>query len=273
MKDPAVRTRVLLLAAILALAFGGLTARLGWLMVVKHGELAQLAERQYSRTMILDAQRGPIVDRQGGALATSAATESLFVQPRGVGDPVRVASRLAPILSQPESELHAALTGQRSFVWLRRKLPPTVAEQVRALREPGLGFLPEPLRLYPNRELAAHVLGFEGAEGGLEGIERAFNDDLAGVPGKAIAGRDALGREVAAPHVLREPQPGHGVMLTIDRTIQYIAEREIDAAFRRTHAKAAMAVVIEPRTGDVLAIAMRPTFNPNTFLNVPSSDY
>jgi cell division protein FtsI (penicillin-binding protein 3) len=272
-KDAAVRTRVLLLAAILAIAFGGLTARLGWLMVVKHGELTQLAERQYSRTIVLGAQRGPIVDRQGGALATSAATESLFVQPRSVGDPVRVAARLAPILGQPEAEVHAALTGPRSFVWLRRKLPPTVAEQVRALREPGLGFLPEPLRLYPNRELAAHVLGFEGAEGGLEGVERAFNADLAGVPGKAIAGRDALGREVAAPHVLQQPLPGHGVMLTIDKTIQYIAEREIDGAYRRTHAKAAIAVVLEPRTGDVLAMAMRPTFNPNTFLDVPSSDY
>jgi cell division protein FtsI (penicillin-binding protein 3) len=271
-KDPAFRTRVLLLAAILALAFGGLTGRLGWLMVVKHGELTQLAERQYSRTVVLYAQRGPIVDRQGGALATSTATESLFVQPRSVGDPVRVASRLAPILGQPESELHAALTGTRPFVWLRRKLPPTVAERVKALREPGLGFLPEPLRLYPNRELAAHVLGFEGAEGGLEGVERAFNADLAGVPGKAIAGRDALGREVAAQHVLQQPQPGHGVMLTIDRTIQYIAEREIDAAYRRTHAKAAIAVVLDPRTGDVLAMAMRPTFNPNTFLDVPSSD-
>jgi len=271
-KDPAVRTRVLLLAAILAIAFGGLTGRLGWLMVVKHGELTQLAERQYSRTVVLYAQRGPIVDRQGVALATSTATESLFVQPRSVGDPVRVASRLAPILGQPESELHAALTGTRPFVWLRRKLPPTVAERVKALREPGLGFLPEPLRLYPNRELAAHVLGFEGAEGGLEGVERAFNADLAGVPGKAIAGRDALGREVAAQHVLQQPQPGHGVMLTIDRTIQYLAEREIDAAYRRTHAKAAIAVVLEPRTGDVLAMAMRPTFNPNTFLDVPSSD-
>src|SRR5439155_18674709 len=188
--DPRVRrslvvafaTSALLVAAILALAFGGLTARLGWLMVVKHGELAQIAERQYSRTVVLYAPRGPIVDRQGGALATSTATESLFVQPRSVGDPVRVAARLAPILGQPASEVHAALTGTRSFVWLRRKLPPTVAEQVRALRESGLGFLPEPLRLYPNRELAAHVLGFEGAEGGLEGVERAFNADLAGVP-------------------------------------------------------------------------------------------
>ena len=212
-----------MLAALLAVAFGGLTARLGWLMVVKHGELAQIAERQYSRTIVLGAQRGPIVDRQGGALATSAATESLFVQPRSVGDPVRIAARLAPILGQPESELHAALTGARPFVWLRRKLPPSVAEQVRALREPGLGFLPEPLRLYPNRELAAHVLGFEGAEGGLEGVERAYNADLSGLPGKAIVGRDALGREIAAPHVLQQPQPGHGVMLTIDKTIQYIA--------------------------------------------------
>jgi len=272
-RDAAVRTRVLLLAAVLALAFGGLTARLGWLMIVKHGELTALAERQYSRTVVLPALRGPILDRRGAPLATSTATESLFVQPRSVGDPVRVATRLAPILGQPEREVHAALTSARPFVWLRRKLPPTMADQVRALREPGLGFLPESLRLYPNRELAAHVVGFEGAEGGLEGVERAFNTELAGVPGKAIAGRDALGREVAAPHLLKAPQPGHGVALTIDSAIQYIAEREIDAAYRRTHAKAAMAVVLEPRTGDILAMAIRPTFNPNTFLDVPSADY
>ena len=273
MRDAAVRTRVLLLAAVLALAFGGLTARLGWLMIVKRGELTALAERQYSRTVVLPALRGPILDRRGAPLATSTATESLFVQPRSVGDPVRVAARLAPVLGQPEREVHAALTSARPFVWLRRKLPPTMSEQVRALREPGLGFLPESLRLYPNRELAAHVVGFEGAEGGLEGVERAFNTELAGVSGKVIAGRDALGREVATPHLLQAPQPGHGVALTIDSTIQYIAEREIDAAYRRTHAKAAMAVVLEPRTGDILAMAIRPTFNPNTFLDVPSADY
>jgi cell division protein FtsI (penicillin-binding protein 3) len=272
-KDAAVRTRVLVLAAILALAFGGLTGRLAWLMIVKRGELTQLAERQYSRTVVLPAQRGPIVDRRGSPFATSTATESLFVQPRSVGDPVRVAARLAPIVGLPESEVQAALTSGRPFVWLRRKLPPTVAEQVRTLREPGLGFLPESLRLYPNRELAAHVVGFEGIEGGLEGVERAFNAELAGGPGKAIAGRDALGREVAAQHLLQAPSPGHGVMLTIDSTIQYIAEREVDAAYRRTHSKAAMAVVLEPRSGDILAMAIRPTFNPNTFLDVPSPDH
>ena len=272
MTSPDLRTRVLILAALLAVAFGGLTGRLAWLQIVRHGELARLAERQYSRTVVLHAQRGPIVDRHGTALATSTATESLFIQPRAVGDPVRVAARLAPIVRVPPAEVRQALTSSRPFVWLRRKLPPAVADEVRALREPGLGFLPEPLRLYPNRELAAHVLGFEGVEGGLEGIERAFDAELAGTPGKAVVGRDALGREVTAQHVLRPPKPGHGVMLTIDRTIQYIAEREIDAAYRRTGAKAAMAVVLDPSTGDVLALAIRPTFNPNTFLEVPSHD-
>src|SRR5437667_4346071 len=198
-------------------------------MVVKRGELTQLAEGQYSRTVVLRAHRGPIVDRRGAPLATSTATESLFVQPRSVGDPVRVAARLAPVIGLPEPEVHAALTSARPFVWLRRKLPPTVTEQIRTLRELGLGFLPKPLRLYPNRELGAHVLGFEGAEGGLEGVERAFNGELAGTPGKAVVGRDALGRELMGQRILQTPSPGHGVMLTIDKTIQYVAEREIDA--------------------------------------------
>jgi cell division protein FtsI (penicillin-binding protein 3) len=268
----ALRARVIVFTAILAVAFTGVTCRLGWLMIVKHGELAQLAERQYSRTVTLHASRGPIVDRHGAPLGTSTPAESLFAQPRFVGDPVRVAARLAPIVDVPPRELHAALTSSRPFVWLRRKLSPDLAARVRALGEPGLGFFDEPLRLYPNRELAAHVVGFAGVDGGLEGIERACNDVLAGTAGKAMVGRDALGREVVTPHVLADPLPGHGVMLTIDKTIQYLAEREIDAAYRRTSARAAMAIVMEPRTGDILALAIRPTFNPNAFLDVPSRE-
>src|SRR5947207_3038054 len=269
---PALRTRVLILAALLAVAFVGLTSRLGGLMIVKRAELAGLAERQYSRTVTLHGARGPILDRHGAPLATSTPAESLFAQPRAMGDPVRVAARLAPVLDAPERELHAQLTSGKGFVWLRRKLRPAGAARGRGLGEPGLGFLNEPLRLYPNRELAAHVLGFEGVDGGLEGVERALNDALTGTPGRAIVGRDALGREVAMQQTLTPPAPGHGVMLTIDRTIQYLAEREIDAAFRRTHAKAAMAIVMDPRTGDLLALAIRPTFNPNAFLDVPGKD-
>ena len=265
MSVPGLRTRVLIVAAMLAVAFGGLVTRLFHLQVLRHAELTALAERQYSRTVVLGAQRGAIVDRHGAPLATSSPAESLFAHPRSVGDPVRVAARLAPILQMPERELHALLVGGRSFVWLRRQLPPAVVARVKALREPGLDFVPEPLRLYPNRELAAHVIGFVGTDGGLEGVERARDAELGGAPGKAVTGRDALGREIESPRVLKAPVAGHGVTLTLDTNIQYIAEREIDAAFRRTGAKAAMAVVMEPRTGDVLAIAIRPTFNPNTF--------
>jgi cell division protein FtsI (penicillin-binding protein 3) len=266
------RTRALVLAALLAVAFGGVSARLAWLQIVRHADLAERAERQYSRTVVLPAQRGAIVDRHGAPLATSTPADSLFAQPHSVGDPVRVAARLAPILGARASELHALLTSDKPFVWLRRKLPPAVAAEVKALRESGLGLMAEPLRLYPNRELAAHVVGFGGAEGGLAGVEQAFNRDLVGASGKAIVGRDALGRDVVTQRVLQAPAAGLGVKLTIDTTIQYLAEREIDAAYRRTSAKVAMAVVMDPRSGDVLALAIRPTFNPNTFASVPSPD-
>jgi cell division protein FtsI (penicillin-binding protein 3) len=264
---------VLIVAAILAVAFGGLVARLFQLQIVRHAELTALAERQYSRTVVMHAQRGAIVDRHGAPLATSTPAESLFAQPKSLGDPVRVAARLAPLLEMPERELHAALVSGRPFVWLRRRLPPGVVGAIKALREPGLDFVLEPLRLYPNRELAAHVIGFVGVDGGLEGVERARDTELSGAPGKAITGRDALGREIDGPRIVKPPVPGHGVMLTLDTNIQYIAEREIDAAFRRTGAKAAMAVVMEPRTGDVLAIAIRPTFNPNTFMDPRARDH
>lgn len=266
------RLRVLILAALLATAFGAVTVRLAHLQLVRHAELGAMAERQYARTIVLHAQRGPVVDRDGLPLAVSGPAESLFAQPRQVGDPVRVAARLARILKLPQAEIRDALVSSRPFVWLRRRLPPALAEQVRTLREPGLGLITEPLRLYPNRELAAHVLGFEGVDGGLEGIERAWESQLAGTPGKAVVGRDALGREVSSPDVLKPPVPGRGVMLTLDTSIQHVVEREIDAAWRHTGAKTAMAVVLEPRTGDILALALRPTFNPNTFLDVPSRD-
>jgi cell division protein FtsI (penicillin-binding protein 3) len=269
---PGLRARVLVLAAVLAAAFVGLTGRLAHLQIYRHAELAQMAERQYLRTVVLPARRGPIVDRHGAALATSTPAESLFAQPRFAGDPVRAAERLAPLLGVAARELHATLTGTRSFVWLRRKLPPAQVAEVLALREPGFGFIPEPMRFYPNRELAAHVIGFEGADGGLEGVERTFNAELAGADGKAVVGRDALGRDTVVQRVVQAPVAGSGVKLTLDKTIQYIAEREIEAVYWRTRSKVAMAVVMDPRTGDVLAIAIRPTFNPNTFSELASRE-
>ena len=261
------RSRALVLATFLACAFLGLLGRLAYLQVFKHDEYSKLAESQQAKTIPLRPRRGPILDRDGRALAVSSRAESLYVLTSRVDEPRRLAGRLAPILKEPPSDISRRLGSSRRFVFLKRRLPPDVAQAVRDLDEPALGFVDESLRLYPNRELAAHVIGFEGVDGrGLAGVEQAWDKHLAGVEGRAMVGRDALGREVTgSPTVLKPSLPGRGVMLTIDATLQYIAEREVEAAWRRTHAKAAMAVLTDPRTGEILAVAIRPTFNPNSF--------
>ncbi len=269
------RSRALILAALLACAFLGLITRLVILQAVRHGDLLRLAEKQYSKTIPLKPKRGSIVDRHGQPLAVSTSGESLYALPARITDPERLALSLAPMLNEPAAEIQKRLAADKSFTWVKRKLPPPVAQAVRALGAPGLGFVQESLRLYPNRELAAHLLGFEGADGrGLEGIERAWDEQLAGHSGLALVGRDALGREVTGrPTVLRPAVPGRDVRLTLDTTIQYLAEREIEAAWRRTQAKTALAIVLDPRTGELLALAIRPTFNPNSFASATSEEW
>ena len=268
------RFRTLVLAFLLGAAFLGLVVRLVVLQVVRHDELLRLAEKQHSKTITLTPKRGSIVDRHGQPLAVSSAAESLYALPGRISEPARLVLSLAPILNEPAAEIEKRLTSDRPFVWVRRKLPPPVAQAVRDLGEPGLGLVKEPLRLYPNRELAAHLLGFEGADGhGLEGIELAWDSHLAGQPGLALVGRDALGREVGGtPTVLKPSVPGQGLRLTLDVTVQYLTEREIDAAWRRTRSKSALAVVLDPRTGELLALAVRPMFNPNTYASATNDE-
>jgi len=267
LREPGLRARTLILAALFACAFTGLVGRLAYLQVLRHAELAATAERQYAKTVTIRPRRGPILDRNGHTLAASTPAESLYAQPRRIVNPAAVAHRLAPILAEREADIRRHLASDRSFVWLRRRLSPSAADAVRALGEPGLDLAPETVRFYPNRELAAHVLGFDGVDGsGLEGIERVWDAHLGGAAGKALVERDALGRDVTTtPVVIKAPTPGAGVSLTIDTTIQYLAERELDAAYRRTGARAATAIILDPRTGELLGLAVRPTFNPNTF--------
>ena len=261
------RSRTLIFAAFLACAFLGILVRLSYLQIVKHDEYSRLAESQHAKTVALRPKRGPIVDRAGQVLAESSAAESLFALPHRIDDVQRLARTLAPILGDPAPEIAKRMDASKRFVWVKRKLPPAVAQAVRELNEPGLGFLQESLRLYPSRELAAHVVGFEGLDGkGLGGIEQVWDSHLAGAEGRVLVERDALGRDVTgAPTVLKATVPGQGVALTIDATLQYLAEKEVEAAWRRTRSKAAMAVMMDPRTGEILAMAIRPTFNPNAF--------
>ncbi len=266
-RQAGLRRRTLILAGLLGCAFLGLIGRLAYLQIFKHEEYSRLAESQHAKTIPLRSRRGPILDRTGQALAVSARADSLFALPARIEDPDALARRLAPILGDPPGEIRKRLEGPKRFVFVKRRLAPDTVAAVTALDEPALGFVEESLRLYPHRELAAQAIGFEGVDGkGLAGVERSWDAHLAGVEGKAIAGRDARGREVTgAPVVLKAPVAGRGVVLTIDATLQYIAEKEIDAVWRRTRSKAVMAVVMDPRTGEILALAIRPTFNPNSF--------
>jgi len=261
------RTRVLVVAAFIACAFVGLVGRLGYLQIFKHDEYARLADAQHAKTIPLKPKRGPILDRNGQALAVSSRAESLFALTSRVEDRDALARRLAPILGDAPKEIAKRLDSPKRFVFVKRRLPPDTVQAVKDLDEPALGFVEESMRLYPNRELAAQVIGFEGMDGkGLAGVEQAWDAHLAGVEGRALVGRDAFGREITgAPRVLKPSTPGQGVMLTLDATLQYIAEREVDAVWRRTRSKAALALAMDPKNGDILALAIRPTFNPNSF--------
>ena len=274
LRTEGLRSRALVFAACLALAFLGLLGRLTYLQILKHDEYSRLAESQHAKTVPLRPKRGPILDRSGQALAVSSRADTLYVTPAKVEDAGRLAARLAPILGEPARDLARKLTASKKFAPVRRRLTPDMARAVRELRDPSLTLVEDSLRLYPNRELAAQLIGFEGAEGrGLAGMEQVWDAHLAGVEGRAVVERDALGREMTgAPIVLKPSVAGQGIMLTLDATLQYLAEKEVDAAWRRTRAKAAMAVAMDPRTGEILAMAIRPTFNPNSFGSASDDD-
>jgi cell division protein FtsI (penicillin-binding protein 3) len=261
------RGRTLVLTGLLVFLFGAIVVRLGYLQIVRHDELARLAERQYSKTIPLRPERGPIFDRNGYALAVSAAVESVYALPARIADRGATAAALAPHLGERPAEVEQRLASDRPFVWVKPKVPPAAGASIRALRLPGIGTVPESLRFYPSRELASHLLGFVGRDDrGLEGIELAHDKSLAGEAGLALVERDALGRDVTGqPVILKPPVPGRGLVLTIDATIQYLAERELDAVWRSTGAKGGMVLVMDPRTGEILAMALRPTYNPNAY--------
>jgi cell division protein FtsI (penicillin-binding protein 3) len=274
LRPAGVRNRALIVAAVIGCAFLGLAGRLGYLQIVKHEEYSRLADGQQAKTIPLKPRRGPIVDRNGQVLAVSARAESLFALTSRVEDRVALARRLSPILGESVADIAKRLESPKRFVFVKRRLSPDTVTAVRALDEPALGFVDESIRLYPNRELAAPIIGFEGLDGkGLAGVEQSWDAHLAGTEGRALVGRDALGREItSAPRVLKPSTAGQGVMLTLDATLQYIAEQEIDAAWRRTRSKAALALMMDPRTGEILALASRPTYNPNSFATATDDD-
>lgn len=269
---PSTRARVFALLVVLSLSLLALGVRAAWIQVREGPALRRLARGQQLQEIEIPARRGRILDRHGRELAINVEADSAFAIPTAIRDPERFARRVAPILGIPAEEIRARLDPDRYFAWLGRKLPPETAARLRALGEEGeIGFEREDRRAYPKGDLAAAVVGFVGIDNqGLAGAELAFDSLLRGTPGSAVVTRDAVGRElVDGRRVLRAPSPGHDVVLTIDEVIQHVAERELARALKRYRATSAAAVVLDPRTGEVLALASLPGFDPATASRLP----
>jgi len=252
-----------------------IVARLYDLQVVDHAAYLHRAERQQQRIVEIEPPRGTIVDAAGRTLAVSVGVDSAYAVPSQVQDPRLAARRLAPIVGVSARVLSARLRQDREFVWIARKLDPPQAAAVRALNLPGIFFLRESKRYYPMRDSAAQVLGYVGTDDrGLAGLELVYNRALSGKAVDRTVLRDARKGTVIDPQLSdADASPGLDLRLTIDASIQHMAERELEATLERFRARSATAVVVDPTDGAVLAMASVPGFDANRFADYPPSDW
>ncbi len=255
-------TRLYLLAGILVLWCGGICLRLVYLQIFRYGSFEKRAIHERERTEEVSARRGIIYDRTGRELAMSISVDSAFAVPTEIPDLAGTISLISKITKTDPRETLAKCKAARTFCWVARKADGEIANRIRALNLRGIYFQKESRRFYPKRELAAQVLGYVGMDDeGLSGIERQYDDKLRGNPGRMLISVDAHRKWFAS--VEKQPEPGENVVLTVDEQIQYIAERELAAAMQQTHAISGTVIVENPHTGEVLALANQPTFNPN----------
>jgi cell division protein FtsI (penicillin-binding protein 3) len=237
-------------------------ARLVYLQVFQYGSFVKQAEHQQQREIPLSAKRGVIYDRAGHELAMSVLVDSAFAVPSEVKDLPTAISLITRITGEDHNVVLADCRSHKTFCWVARKADDETIERIKSLNLQGIHFQKEPKRFYPARDLAAQVVGTVGMEdAGQSGIEHEFDDELRGHGGKMFISVDA--RRQWFSDVEKQPEPGENIVLTIDKNIQYIAEKELDQAIHDTQAIAGTVIVENPHTGEVLALANRPTFNPN----------
>ncbi|MDD2850723.1 MAG: penicillin-binding protein [Desulfuromonadaceae bacterium] len=261
------RIRIIMIGTVFSLLFLIVVGRAFYLQILQHEELVKKADKQHMHKVDLTPARGSILDRNGTTLAESIHMDSCYAEPRRIKNVAGTAGLLAPILGVQKRELINRLSVNKSFIWLERWLAPESVQHIKELKLTGIGFVPESKRFYPNKEIAAHVIGFTGTDpNGLEGIELKYDSTILGNTGYMITERDALGRSITVKSTLvKNSSPGKSIVLTLDKTIQFIAEKELTKAVLESNAKGGMALVMESETGKVLAMANYPTFNPNAF--------
>ena len=266
-----VRARLFGWAVLFTLGFASLGARLFWVQSVRHAEFVHRAAQHQWRNEELTPLRGAIYDRNGTPLATVGELYTLFADPAFIRDPSQVAAQLAPLLDMDPARLMARLASPRRYVVLRRHLTAAEARKFRDLDVPGVATRPEVARIYFHNRLAAHVLGkVNWQQRGIAGVERAFETLLAGAAGRLVGEVDARRRPIpGTAKILEPPKPGGTVVLTIDATLQAIAEDELRTAVAARDARGGVAVMMDPGTGDVLALAALPDFDPNRLIDEP----
>ncbi len=261
--------RLRLLAILAAVASTVVTARLLYLQVLKYPDYRSMARHQQLIPQELSAKRGKITDRNGELLAVNLELFNVFAHPRRMKDKAGAARVLSNALGKPYPEVAARLATNRSFVWLARQVPFERTRRVEALRLAGVEAYREQRRLYPDHAMAAHVLGFAGIDNqGLEGIEKRYDSWLAGQKGFQVAERDGLGKPVLRTSRKRAVD-GLNVVTTLDRTIQHVAQVELEKAFVKYRCQSASIIVMDPKTGEILAMANFPDYDPNRFKDVP----
>src|SRR5487761_1283877 len=266
---PIPRLRFVALAVLLVLWTCIIAGRLLWLQVFRHAEYAAREARQQQRSFQIAPRRGVLYDRNLRELAMTGLVDSIFAVPSEIPDKAKMASRLAAIVHQdPQNrytgarQIEARLRASRNFAWVARKVDANTADRIRALDLKGVYFQKEFKRFYPDNELAAQVLGYVSLDdNGLGGIEHRFDGVLHGTAGQMLTAVDA--RRQSYGSVEKEPTPGENMVLTLDAKIQFMAEQALDHAMARTKALNGTVVVQDPHTGQILALAIRPTFNPN----------
>jgi cell division protein FtsI (penicillin-binding protein 3) len=265
-RPDASRRRALVIISLLVFWMLIITTRLVYLQTFQHEMLSRRARVQQQDAIETSPMRGLVLDRLGRELARSVDTESFFAVPAEVEDEEKAATNLAPLVGADRAALLDRLREgkekNRKFVWVARKLDAEQAQRVAALKLAGIYSLKEPKRFYPNGQLASHVLGFVGLdEVGLGGVEQVYNERIQGEAGKLFVETDAHRRPYNSLEV--EPRPGQSVVLTIDQMVQYRTEQALVAAVENSKAKSGTAIVLDPRTGEILALANAPSFDPN----------
>jgi cell division protein FtsI (penicillin-binding protein 3) len=261
-----IRFRIYLVSLFFLGGLGLILARAYQLQVLEKDRLASIALSGYKDVVKLPPKRGTIYDREGHELAVTVEVESIYAPPKLVKEKRSTARALSKILQTKESKILSNLKSKSPFVWIDRRTTPEKTAKVKALALAGIGFTKESGRYYPGREIASHLLGFAGTDNqGLEGLEKAYDHVLRGPECTLTQMRDALGRPFYVSRPMADGHEMHDLVLTIDKDVQYKAQQALQAVVKETKAKSGQCVIVDPMTGEILALAVCPNFNPNVF--------